>query len=94
MQLQSGLNPDAALLVLIGDAVRENALDEVLTPDSQQILSAAARRLLPNLKAGQLEVVRLGQRDVALAPFPPVWPKPEISEWRRLGQPRSSRHAR
>lgn len=80
MQLQSGLNPDAALLVLIGNAVRENALGEILTPDSRHILSAAADRLLPNLKAGQLEVVRLGQRDVALATLPT-----DAAEARALG---------
>jgi len=70
MQLQSSLNPDVALLVMIGDAVRENALGEVLTLDSWHSLSTIANRLLPDLKAGELEVVRLGQRNVALAALP------------------------
>ncbi len=80
MELRSGVDPRAALVILVGDGGLQQAGDGVFEPEVRQQLSDSVTRLLPDLKGGDLEVLRLAQRDAAVA-APPT----SASEARRLG---------
>ena len=67
MKLKSGYDPCAALLVLVGEVALQRA---ELEPGTERQLQASAARLLPQLKAGQPEVLRLAQQDAAPAVLP------------------------
>ncbi|WP_407571660.1 leucyl aminopeptidase family protein [Deinococcus altitudinis] len=79
MNLEPGFDAHAALLVLVGEASLELAGAGV-APQVERQIGAGAARLWPQLKAGQLEVLRLVEQDAAVALLPT-----SAGEARRLG---------
>ena len=80
MELKSGFEAGAALLVLVGEAALQQVGEAGVVPEAARQLGASAARLLPELKGSQLELLRLAQQDAALAVSPT-----SAGEARRLG---------
>ncbi|GGR03139.1 leucyl aminopeptidase family protein [Deinococcus ruber] len=80
MELKSGVDTRAALLVMIGDTDLPSTGQAELEAATEHLLRGSAARLLPNLAPGTLELVRLGQQDAAVAKAPT-----SAAEARRLG---------
>ena len=80
MKLERGFDARAALLVVVGEASLQKAGEAGLAPETERQIGASAARLWPELKAGQLEVLRLAEQDAAVAVLPT-----SAEEARRLG---------
>ena len=80
MKLERGFDARAALLVVVGEASLQVAVEMGMAPEAARQMRASAARVLPELKAGQVEVLRLPQQDAAVAALPT-----NAGEARRLG---------
>ena len=80
MKLERGFDARAALLVVVGEASLQVAGEMGMAPEAARQMRASAARVLPELKAGQVEVLRLPQQDAAVAALPT-----NAGEARRLG---------
>ncbi|WP_456831984.1 leucyl aminopeptidase family protein [Deinococcus sp. UYEF24] len=70
MKLDGDFQTGAALLVLVGETSLGQLEEAGVEPEAVRQLEASAARLLPELKAGQLEVLRLAKQDAAMAIIP------------------------